>query len=262
MNFRQYLENEGFGFGTPGQRQRQYQKIRAMKAADSVLQHRVDKLSSKYETALATQERTHTKKHMTQNVLERLVEDLITESMSKGEFDNLSGSGKPLRHRLDFNPHMDFTAHKMNEILVEGGFAPEWIMLKKDIAKEKANILEILTKKRRVLGRFPLGEKDQEKWDEFCEQIKNNEVKQLNNNINKYNLIVPMLNGQMFHMNFQVEAQKILETGLCFEDVKMLADEQKKVKSTPMMSENISESFFEKLRKKLKSYVSTIYPYS
>ncbi len=70
---------------------------------------------------------------MTQNALERVVEDLISESMAKGEFENLSGSGRPLPERTRYNPYMDFTSNKMNEILAEGGFAPEWIMLKKGV---------------------------------------------------------------------------------------------------------------------------------
>ena len=70
---------------------------------------------------------------MTKNVIERVVEDLISESMAKGEFQNLKGSGKPLPERTKYNPFSDFTSNKMNEILVEGGFAPEWILLKKDI---------------------------------------------------------------------------------------------------------------------------------
>ena len=53
----------------------------------------------------------------------------------EGDFDNLSGSGKPLPERVVYNPYEDFTTHKMNQILVDGGFAPEWIMLKKDIDK-------------------------------------------------------------------------------------------------------------------------------
>ena len=65
--------------------------------------------------------------------MERLVEDKISESMAKGEFDDLPGFGKPLKDRANFNPYMDFTSSKVNEILVQGGFAPEWIMLKKDI---------------------------------------------------------------------------------------------------------------------------------
>ena len=34
---RQYLTNEGFGFGNPFQRQKQYQKFRAIKATESVI---------------------------------------------------------------------------------------------------------------------------------------------------------------------------------------------------------------------------------
>lgn len=48
--------------------------------------------------------------------LDRLVEDLIQESMSKGEFDNLPGSGKPLNKLANINPYLDFTTHKINEV--------------------------------------------------------------------------------------------------------------------------------------------------
>ena len=54
---RQYLSNEGFGFGTPGQRQRQYAKFRAARAAESVHEHRVGRISAKYETSLAREDR-------------------------------------------------------------------------------------------------------------------------------------------------------------------------------------------------------------
>ena len=59
------------------------------------------------------------KKHQTRNQIDKLVEDLISESMAAGQFDNLKGSGKPLPERIDFNPHLDPTTKKMNEILVE-----------------------------------------------------------------------------------------------------------------------------------------------
>ena len=99
---RQYLSHEGVGSGTPGQRERQYQKFRAMRAAENVFEHRAGKLTSQYETRLATaddegRKRRHrddadlrrSKKQLTKNAIERLVEDLISESMARGEFDNL-----------------------------------------------------------------------------------------------------------------------------------------------------------------------------
>lgn len=57
---------------------------------------------------------------------------MIRESMQKGDFDNLSGSGKPL-DKSDYNPYIDPTTHNINKILVNNGFKPEWIMLSKEI---------------------------------------------------------------------------------------------------------------------------------
>ena len=51
--------------------------------------------------------------------IDRLVEDLISESIAAGEFENLKGAGEPLPERREFNPHGDPTTNKMNEILVE-----------------------------------------------------------------------------------------------------------------------------------------------
>lgn len=59
------------------------------------------------------------KKHdiKTKYGFDRLVEDLIQESMSKGEFENLSGKGKPLQDQ-NRNPYVDFTTHKLNEVRI------------------------------------------------------------------------------------------------------------------------------------------------
>jgi DnaJ family protein C protein 28 len=43
---RQYLNFDGVGYGTPRQRQNQYQKYRAAVAIDNLYDHRVNKLKS------------------------------------------------------------------------------------------------------------------------------------------------------------------------------------------------------------------------
>lgn len=49
--------------------------------------------------------------------MDRLVEDLIQESMAKGDFDNLSGKGKPLTTKQDHhNPYVDLVTHKLNQV--------------------------------------------------------------------------------------------------------------------------------------------------
>lgn len=47
--------------------------------------------------------------------MERVVEDLIQESMAKGEFDNLPNAGKPLQHD-NYNPFVDIATHKLNQV--------------------------------------------------------------------------------------------------------------------------------------------------
>ena len=47
--------------------------------------------------------------------MERVVEDLIQESMSRGEFENLSLKGKPLKFQSE-NPYVDTVTHKLNQV--------------------------------------------------------------------------------------------------------------------------------------------------
>ncbi len=48
--------------------------------------------------------------------IDRLVEDLIQESMAKGDFSNLKGAGKPLQYQ-NHNPFVDIATHKINQVL-------------------------------------------------------------------------------------------------------------------------------------------------
>ena len=64
--------------------------------------------------------------------MDRLVEDMIVESMSQGHFDNLSGMGKPLDYSKD-NPYMDRATQKLNQILLDEDLLPNWISKQKEI---------------------------------------------------------------------------------------------------------------------------------
>ena len=85
------LSDNPFGYGPPSQRQKQAQKYQVLRANEAVYEHRVGQLTAQYEDRLATRERNTVKKQQTRNQIDRLVEDLISESMANGEFDNLKG---------------------------------------------------------------------------------------------------------------------------------------------------------------------------
>lgn len=82
------------------------------------MEHRISKAVAS-ENTLMKKGQQYEKKHdiKTKYGFDRLVEDLIQESMSKGEFENLSGKGKPLNTE-NRNPYVDFTTHKLNEVRV------------------------------------------------------------------------------------------------------------------------------------------------
>ncbi len=113
-----------------------------------------------------------------------------------------------------YNPYEDFTTNKMNQILVDGGFAPEWVMLRKEIHVSKLGIREKLVIRCDKLLSDPKMHKktpDQLKqdWAQVLENFRENEVKSLNKDVDKFNLMVPMIRSQIFHFNLDSEAEKV-----------------------------------------------------
>ncbi|KAJ3646191.1 hypothetical protein Zmor_023788 [Zophobas morio] len=208
---RQYLSYDGIGMGTPFQRQKQYTKVRAIQAAENVLKHRISKISAEEGAVLAKQPVKHNIK--TKYGLDRLVEDLIQESMSKGEFSNLSGSGKPLPNHQNRNPYVDFVTHKLNEVLIDNGFTPEWITLQKEIREEIQELRKGIALERSHLGSYPLNSDENVEWCNIvCKYEKLTD--QINKKITKFNLVVPIMDKQMIQISLENESQKVLINGL------------------------------------------------
>ncbi|XP_070505069.1 dnaJ homolog subfamily C member 28 [Chironomus tepperi] len=206
---RVFLSNEGYGAGTIFQREKQYQQIRAMRAQQNVLEHRMQKAVASDNALIKKGD--HFKKHAikTKYGFDRVVEDLIMESMHKGDFNNLSGQGKPLDHAQSQNPYVDFVTHKLNKILLDNGFQPEFITLSKEIRESIQEVKDKLKFERSKL-KFPADDDDKIKWTKVLKEYEN-DVKNINKQIDKFNLICPILNKQMVQIRLQVIADKILD---------------------------------------------------
>lgn len=209
---RQYLSYEGIGTGTLAQRERQYQQYKVMKAQERVLEFRVQKAQAT-EGALVKKGEFY-KKHTikTKYGFDRVVEDLIQEAMSRGDFQNLKGIGKPLDNLQSQNPYVDFTTHKLNKILLDNGFVPEWITLQKEIRDEISELKRSLEYERSCLGKLPLSHEDTQCWESA---VQNHEklVKIINKKIDKFNLIVPVLDKQMIQIQLRKISDKVLNEG-------------------------------------------------
>lgn len=207
---REYLSYEGVGYGTPSQRQKQYQQHKVNRAFESVSEHRIKKISAKYETNLMKDDPYLKQQVVLKNSMDRIVEDLISESMAQGHFDNLSGKGKPLKY-TEHNPFVDSMTHNLNKVLIQDGYAPQWIMLEKDIRQGIKAARKKLEKNRIRVGPEPLKTVHKRHWDSCITEFKET-VNALNKKIRDYNLIVPSLRQQMTQYNTNKEINKILET--------------------------------------------------
>ncbi|XP_068082433.1 dnaJ homolog subfamily C member 28 isoform X3 [Anabrus simplex] len=208
---RQYLSYDGYGSGTPRERQKQYQKFRAVTAIQNVYNHRLSKVPQGEESGLLVRDKIHIKKNKSSSEIHRLVEDLIQESMARGDFQNLPGAGKPLPSKGN-NPYVDFVTHKINEVLIESGFTPEWITLQREIKNTIHQLREALAERRACLGPVPLTAKEAHEWEGVLKKFQPQVVK-LNKKINDFNLQVPILNKQMVHFILEHEANNILRNG-------------------------------------------------
>ncbi|XP_018300701.1 dnaJ homolog subfamily C member 28 [Mycetomoellerius zeteki] len=197
------------GIGTPSKRQRLHTIERAQKAVDNVMEHRLKKLQAEERNTLIGMDKQKAKDIKTRYGMDRLVEDLIQEAMNKGEFTDLPGMGKPLKTTNATNPYVDFVTHKLNQILIDNGFTPEWIQLSKEIREETEELKKKLSEARNDVSKLPLTPKDELIWNDKLEKFKTT-TRQINNKIDKYNLLVPILQKQMLHIRLDKLAEKAL----------------------------------------------------
>ncbi|XP_008065128.2 dnaJ homolog subfamily C member 28 [Carlito syrichta] len=210
---RHYLSFEGIGFGSPSQREKQYRQFRADRATEQVMEYQKQKLQSQYfPDSITVKDIRQSKEQKITQAIERLVEDLIQESMAKGDFDNLSGKGKPLK-KFPACSYIDPMTHNLNRILIDNGYQPEWILMQKEIKDTIEQLRKAILVSRKNLGN-PMTPAKQKQWNQVCEQFQEN-IRKLNKRINDFNLIVPILTQQKVHFDAQkeiIKAQKTYET--------------------------------------------------
>ncbi|KAM9783901.1 dnaJ homolog subfamily C member 28-like [Syngnathus typhle] len=208
---RHYLSYEGVGSGTPSQRERQYRHFRADRAAEQVTDYRQreHERAAAAEGALVERDvRQRSRSIKITQAVERLVEDLIQESMARGDFRNLSGAGKPL-NKFQHNPYADPMTHNLNRILLDNGYQPPWVLTQRDIREAADRIRGRLLDGRVGLGEA-LGPTERLRWEELCAHAEE-ELAKVNKKVDSYNLIVPMLHMQMVHFSLAREVRRAEE---------------------------------------------------
>ena len=141
------------------------------------------------------------------------VEDLILESMQKGEFNKLPGAGKPLPHEVEL-PGVDGMTAKLNKILINNGFVPEWITAEKDLRETKGALRgrydRLLVDFDESLRSGLWTQAESEAW-ETRDRMLRDQLALVNRDIDRLNLIVPVLDRQQFHLSHDKELRRARE---------------------------------------------------
>uniref|UniRef100_A0A7E4VN57 J domain-containing protein n=1 Tax=Panagrellus redivivus TaxID=6233 RepID=A0A7E4VN57_PANRE len=217
---RQYLEFNGLGFGTPSQRQKQYQQIRVAHAVESASEFVLDKALKEAAIAsgdmkalmLRNERQFFAKKHKLTGMIDRVVEDQILSSMKEGQFLNLKGAGKPLKKDFS-NPYIDESEKRINDILKNNGFVPPWLLLEQDIRHGVAQMRKLL-KTEYCRWRLQQSESSNTAISDRWQRIQADAadlVSKINRQISDYNLICPNMARQMMSLNFEKEFHKALD---------------------------------------------------
>lgn len=123
---------------------------------------------------------------------ESLIDKLIRESMERGEFDHLSGTGEPIDlSENPFEPPETRTAHRL---LRNAGFAPAWLEERKDIdsSYERAKTILVRAKELYLRGGNISGNAQ---WSRAVKEFRET-IAELNGRIRHYNLKAPAV---VFH---------------------------------------------------------------
>ena len=204
---RHYLRHD-MGKGTPSQRQKQSEQLRLSQAIDNVFQKKFEKaLENPNDKEIGPYTGDdHWLKASSRNwithSIEKLADDQIREAMSRGDFTKLEGTGKPIKHAHN-SVALDHTTHRLNKMLIDSGFAPEWVNLDKEIRLSVGKLRERIISAWHRLGPHPMTEVNTREWECLLGGFQES-LTEINRNVNRLNLIVPSTTMQKVHFNFDM----------------------------------------------------------
>lgn len=249
---RQFLNYGGFGYGPPSKREKIYQKHKVLKAVEKISNHKVKQQaeSSLDGKSLTVKQKKFVKRSKVTNAIERLVEDMIQESMAKGDFENLSGKGKPLPSKTKYCPFIDINQHNLNQILVNNGVLPEFVALEKEIKFLLSDAKATLYQERVKLGPEPLNDYNQRKWSRLVMDF-SEDIKSINKKISNYNLVVPLLRLQKVHIQPERELKKVSDRYEQYERELAITQETQRLTEAEGNSETFMWSFVSQITEKV-----------
>ncbi|CAL8081533.1 unnamed protein product [Calicophoron daubneyi] len=222
---RRYLESESRQSvirisltGTnPSERQRQVETQRFAQAAYACADYRVARIQQKNEEInnsadscelVSKPQKDWIKdqaKKKPLNFIERVADEVIVEAMQRGEFDNLTGQGRPLPAETTTELFVDPSTKKISQILADQGYLPEWVELGKELRTRWDKAVQKLSATWNSSRPFEIND---QAWDKAIEEFYK-EAEEVNRLTDRYNLLVPAMHLQRFHVDASKTVDRI-----------------------------------------------------
>jgi DnaJ family protein C protein 28 len=135
------------------------------------------------------------------------MDEIIRRATEEGRFDDLPGSGKPLK--LDENPHERPDWRLANHLLKENDFTLPWIADRQEIEAWLAQERQALERAWKWFVQHP---DEQVSWDTARRNFRQ-QVELINKRIWNYNLGVPSSGFQRMKVNSNREIERVMAGG-------------------------------------------------
>ena len=136
------------------------------------------------------------------------IEDILSRAIENGDFDNLSGMGKPLNLREDV--HSNPTLRMAHRIMKEHGTSPAWISQRKEIqAKRDAALNKLARAWQWRQTANPIEHPNVEQyWQRVCRSVTTT-LTTLNKQIFDFNLSTQITSQHLRPIDIEHEIRKI-----------------------------------------------------
>lgn len=132
------------------------------------------------------------------------IDEIIRRATEEGHFNNLPGSGKPIK--MDANPHENPDWRLANHLLKENDFTLPWIADRQEIEAWLAQERQALERAWNWFGQHP---EDQTSWGIARRKFRQ-QVELINKRIWNYNLSVPSPGFQRMKINANREIERVM----------------------------------------------------
>lgn len=197
---RRYLQYDGVGQGTTSQRQRAHTQLRLNQSRDSVFDKQFQNAlmnNDAKEVGLYSPWPQSTK---VTNNLERIANEMIRDSIKRGEFSNLPGHGRPIERTYE-NPVLSTMEQKVNVMLGSSGFTPDWITLDREVRVKSKELKEQILAAWNRCGPYPMSCSKSAEWEQDLANFQK-QLDGVNKRIRDRNLKGPLV-GQKVQLKLE-----------------------------------------------------------